>query len=77
MSVPRFRGVPTTMKFLPLPIRRLALPVAALALASAGLAVQAQTYPARPVTLVVPYPPGGTADILARSVGQKLGERLG
>ncbi|WP_038200404.1 Bug family tripartite tricarboxylate transporter substrate binding protein [Xenophilus azovorans] len=65
------------MKFLPLPIRRLALPVAALALASAGLAVQAQTYPARPVTLVVPYPPGGTADILARSVGQKLGERLG
>ena len=29
-----------------------------------------------PITLVVPYPPGGSADILARSIGQKLGERL-
>ena len=36
--------------------------------------VIAQTaFPARPVTLVVPYPPGGSADILARDVGQKLG----
>jgi tripartite-type tricarboxylate transporter receptor subunit TctC len=38
---------------------------------------QAQAYPARPVTLVVPYPPGGSADILARLVGQQLGTRLG
>jgi tripartite-type tricarboxylate transporter receptor subunit TctC len=37
----------------------------------------AQTFPTRPVTLVVPYPPGGSADILARTIGQKLGERLG
>lgn len=29
-----------------------------------------------PITIVVPYPPGGSADILARSIGQKLGERL-
>ncbi|GAA4354839.1 tripartite tricarboxylate transporter substrate binding protein [Variovorax defluvii] len=34
-------------------------------------------YPNRPVTIVVPYPAGGSADILARTVGQKLGERLG
>ncbi|OUL99967.1 ABC transporter substrate-binding protein [Variovorax sp. JS1663] len=34
-------------------------------------------YPTRPVTMVVPYPAGGSADILARTVGQKLGERLG
>ena len=37
----------------------------------------AQSYPNKPIHLVVPYPPGGSADILARSVGQKLGERLG
>jgi tripartite-type tricarboxylate transporter receptor subunit TctC len=47
------------------------------ALMFACVTVHAQTYPARPVTLVVPYPPGGSADILARTVGQKLGERLG
>jgi tripartite-type tricarboxylate transporter receptor subunit TctC len=45
----------------------------------AALSAQAQPqpYPSRPVVLVVPYPAGGSADILARTVGQKLGERLG
>jgi tripartite-type tricarboxylate transporter receptor subunit TctC len=37
----------------------------------------AQAWPAKPVRLIVPYPPGGSADILARSIGQKLGEGLG
>ncbi len=37
---------------------------------------QAQTFPARPLTLVVPFPPGGSADILARSVAQRLSRRL-
>lgn len=43
-----------------------------------GVNAQAEVvYPERPITLVVPYSPGGSADILARLVGQKLGERLG
>jgi len=39
--------------------------------------VRAQDYPTRPVTLVVPYTPGGSTEILARIIGQKLGARLG
>ena len=43
-----------------------------------GVAVQAQNaYPGRPITLVVPYPAGGSADILARTVGAELAKRLG
>jgi tripartite-type tricarboxylate transporter receptor subunit TctC len=38
---------------------------------------QAQTYPTRPVRLIVGYPPGGSNDILARLMGQWLSERLG
>src|SRR3954469_11991264 len=37
----------------------------------------AQDYPTRPVTFVVPYPAGGGLDVLARSIAQKLSERLG
>lgn len=35
------------------------------------------TWPTKPVKWIVPYPPGGSTDILARLVGQKLSERLG
>ena len=35
-----------------------------------------QTYPNKPIRLVVPYPPGGGADLLARAIGKKLGEDL-
>ncbi len=42
-----------------------------------GQSAQAQDYPTRPVTLVVPYPAGGGLDALARQLGQKLADRLG
>jgi len=46
------------------------------ALAFAGAAA-GQAFPSKPIKIIVPYPPGGTSDILARSVGQKLTEVLG
>jgi tripartite-type tricarboxylate transporter receptor subunit TctC len=45
------------------------------ALAQSGAFAAADAYPARPVRLVVPYPPGGGNDTLARLFGQKLTER--
>lgn len=51
---------------------------ALLAGSFAGAAVaSAQTYPTRPVRLVVPFPPGGTIDMVGRMVAQGLTERLG
>src|SRR5688572_24313998 len=44
--------------------------------AAAGVA-QAQEYPARPVTFVVPYAAGGGTELLARMLGQRLEQRLG
>jgi tripartite-type tricarboxylate transporter receptor subunit TctC len=50
----------------------------ALSVAFAAFApVAAQPFPNKPIKLVVPYPPGGSADILARTVGQGMAERLG
>ncbi|VTU46687.1 Argininosuccinate lyase (plasmid) [Variovorax sp. SRS16] len=56
--------------------RRRALVVAGLAAALATSAL-AETYPARPLTLIVPGPAGGTPDIVARQVGQQLRSALG
>lgn len=56
----------------------------AIALSAAGLLsalaagpVAAQPYPARAVTLLVPFPPGGSTDMIARILGVKLQEKLG
>ncbi len=48
----------------------------AAAMSAVALHVCAQHYPARPIRLIVPFPPGGNSDAVARIVGQKLGERL-
>src|SRR4051812_36702655 len=50
------------------------LAVVLLALASSAIA---QSYPSKPIRMVVPFPAGGAADITSRLVGQKMGERLG
>lgn len=43
-------------------------------LCAASAQALAQTYPAKPVRVIVPFPPSGAADILTRTLGQKLGE---
>lgn len=47
--------------------------LAAVAAGAAG----AQAYPAKPIRVIVAYPPGGSTDIIARIIGQKLNEHLG
>ena len=51
--------------------------VTALILALACSAVQAQSYPTKPIRLIVPYPPGGGTDFFARTIAAKLSDNLG
>lgn len=51
--------------------------LAALVSVSVSLSVQAADYPERPVTVIVPFPPGGASDMTARQLTKKLAERLG
>ena len=51
----------------------------AIAACCCGLAAgaAAQTYPTKPIRVIVPFPPAGAADLLIRTIGQKLGETWG
>src|SRR5690606_887472 len=57
------------------PIRSLAL--ATLTACCVASAAHAAGYPERPVTLIVPFPPAGTTDLIARNVAQALEKELG
>jgi len=57
--------------------RRHLLALPALALAMPGLARAQGTWPNRPIRVIVPFPPGGTTDVVARLVSQRLSVTLG
>src|ERR1700682_1187962 len=59
------------------PLTRLAgCALAALATCAASTTMAQSSYPDRPVHLVVPYPPGALTDLLARTIGERLGLSL-
>ena len=60
------------MRYLPSRLLKAAGMVLAL-----STAVAAQDYPTKPVRLIIPFPPGGSNDIVGRLVATQLGERLG
>lgn len=60
------------MKFAPLVLAALTA-----ALSAAPAWANGDAWPSKPIRWIVPYPPGGSTDMLARMVGQKLSERLG
>lgn len=64
MALPRF-------------LRQLSCAAFTSLLALAALPAAAQNYPAKPIRLVVPFPPGGTPDILSRIIGEHVGKTLG
>lgn len=57
--------------------RRIATVLLALCAGAVATAVQAQAFPTQAIKIVVPYPPGGTNDLVARLLAQKLQEQIG
>ncbi|MFJ1257572.1 Bug family tripartite tricarboxylate transporter substrate binding protein [Cupriavidus sp. CuC1] len=60
-----------------LPQRLAAAALLSLAIAGASTGANAETYPSKPIRIVVSFSAGGTTDILAREVGNQLGQSLG
>ncbi len=50
---------------------------AAVVLCSTATVADAQSFPSRPIRIIVSFPPGGATDVIARTVGAPLGQRLG
>jgi len=65
------------MNRLPLTPSKLVHALLACILAASASAVFAETYPSKPIQLVIPFPPGGATDVIGRLVGKKLGDKLG
>ena len=57
--------------------RNLAHAAAGIACIALACAAQAQPYPSKPVTMIIPFPPGGTLDVVGRLLASKLGEQMG
>ena len=58
-------------------MRRSILLVASLCAAAACSAALAQSYPSKPIRLILPFPPGSPSDMVGRTIGQKLGSQIG
>ena len=58
-------------------IARISLCIAGCITAAFSAGAQAQAWPVKPIRVIVPFPPGGTSDILMRLVGAKMGENWG
>jgi tripartite-type tricarboxylate transporter receptor subunit TctC len=56
---------------------RTSIIAAVLALLAGFAPVHADTFPSRPITLIVPFPPGGSTDVAARLMADKMGQQLG
>src|SRR5262245_2398373 len=58
-------------------MRPIAGPIVLAVATLCGAPAHAQTYPARPINMIVPFPPGGNTDIMARALQNEIGKALG
>jgi tripartite-type tricarboxylate transporter receptor subunit TctC len=58
-------------------LRMIAVALAVAVFAAVGVSIAADTYPSKPIRLIVPFAAGGLGDLTARTVAQKMGENMG